>query len=197
MVNPKEEASALESKPTIVTAIESNRIVAHSYLDTAWVDTAYELGEKAKKLAKEWEALKVELRNKAKAVLSSIAKTNLFSKVVLFHGSNAHYIEVLASTKKKEVTKDLVDECAFHSVNVLTEEKEVTLTGPLAQWAVANLRQYASVKTLEDHMHIKRRWVLGDNFVEEYEASTDMLPLFERLKDAGYNAPSVECKEKK
>lgn len=196
--NPKEEKSLTESKPSIVTTIEKHRIVAHSYTDPALIDQAWALGEQVKKLSKDWDKLKSKLRDNACDVLTSIAKTNLFSKLVLFHGSKGNYIEVLTSTKKKEVAQDLVDECTFYRVDVLTEEREVTLTGPLAKWAVENLPQYASIKSLEDHMIVKRKWILAENFIDKYEAaSTEIKPLFDRLKDAGFQAPSVECKVEK
>lgn len=193
MTNPQEQ-HVLEANPTIVTTIEKHRVVAHSYGQQSEVDALWELGEQVKKLSKDWDKTKESLREKAKVVLASIAKTNLFSKLVLLHGSKGNYIEIQASTKKKAVNQDLVDECAFHSVNVLVEEKEVVLSGPLAQWAIENLSKYTKSQTLEDHCVVKSRYVLADNFVEAYETSTEMKPLFERLKDAGFNAPSVECK---
>lgn len=196
MLNPKEDSKP-EAKPTIVTTIEKHRIVAHSYADPEMVDKAWALGEQAKKLAKDWDKLKNDLREKAAGVLASIAKTNLFSKLVLFHGSKENYIEVLTSTKKKEISQDLVDEATFHGVDVIAEEREVVLTGPLAKWAIENLPKYSTAKALEDHFVVKRKLVLGDKFIEAYEAATELKPFFDRLKDAGFNSPSVECKVSK
>ena len=185
--------------PNIVTTVEKNRVVAHVYGYEKEVEEHFHTGKLAKLYSKTWDSLKPDIRAKAQEALSTLAKVNAKAKAVLLHSSNGEYIEICPSNKRKEVLKELVDEAKYRGINVIEEQVEVTLTGPLAKWAVSNLHMMTDAKTLEDHSSVKIKHVLVENFIDLFNTvlGTDasIVELFKKLLNAGYNLPAVEVKD--
>ena len=197
MLNLKPEIQNVHntnSETSIITTVEKNRVVAHVYDFKAEIDTAVHEATVVRQVTKTWEALKPDLRSKASKALDVLSKTHTKAKAVLLHGSNDAYIEICPSNKHKEVLKELVDEAKYYGITAVEEQTEVTLSGPLAIWALTNLPTMCNQNSLEDNMKVKHKHVLVDNFDELYVQNFNNV-LFKKLKEAGYNLPAVELKE--
>jgi hypothetical protein len=192
-----------QQQTAITTSLEGNRIIAHALNHKPLVDEAVALGLACRIAQQAWEAFKPKLRHVAKACLDIVTATSVSPSALYLHGSSEDYIEIVPSKIRKALEPTLLDEAKFVCINELVDETEVTLTGPLAKWALENLPKMANPNILKDNFKVKTRWLVVDNFKERVKSlrktvvDPKILSVLDRLADAGYNSAAVEVKTSK
>lgn len=193
-----------EQSLMVTTALEKNRVVANVSGLENQVDEAFIQGVTAREAANKWDGFKPRLRTIAKKVLAQLKQEGTLVRAVMLQGTGDRVVEVCPSDKRKDLIAELVNEAKFRGLEeIITEDTEVVLTGPLAQWAIKTLPLVADKTLLSGNFFVKHRNLLSDGFetltkkIKNGIMSPEVTDLLERLSDGGYNSPAVEAKTKK
>lgn len=178
---------------------EKNRTVIEvgGYEDSVEAKVEEATIEKAAKKA--WDASKIEVRNVAAEVLEEFETQGHRPTLVLLAGKGNKALEVSASSQRKALSTELIQEVETAGLNHLVrEDVKVVLRGELAAWALTTLGD----RTGDPNFDLVRQRVVAEDFedrrvVIRRSGGAPTRELLRRLTQAGIYAPAVEATVRK
>jgi hypothetical protein len=163
-----------------------------------YIDACAEVAGRTKKATTIWDDTKRQIRKLgAEARMLIEADAGEVGNIHIL-GSEGNYMEIVASSRRKDLKKGDVDLLDPGLSKVLVVERtEVTLRGAAALWAVTALQ---STNFDSKEVTIKKKTQLVPGFEERRRqaraAKEPIIETLEKIGDAGIFSPAVEAKKK-